>query len=210
MLPKRYINIIFKMMWNVLLPQPWQSLWVHLACTGDTHVLGTGIKGVLYFWAPQFQNNQRDSSWQATNPRALNTQQIDIPSVFLWERPIVLELQPVVQASGLPHIWRLWKCVRERWAGRLHLCTSLRPSYSLPVPPRKALIHSSGVPVSATVAKGTSPDHLMWRPVGFKSVVPQNCISRHTVKAAACLASKSLRLGAEIPHSGTLIDPGTP
>lgn len=37
MLPKRYNNIIFKMMCNVLLPQPWQSLWVHPAYTGDTH-----------------------------------------------------------------------------------------------------------------------------------------------------------------------------
>ena len=48
----------------------------------------------------------RDSFWQATTPRALQRQQVETHSQSFCEKSClpVLQLQPVGQASDLPHI----------------------------------------------------------------------------------------------------------
>lgn len=44
---------------------------------------------------------------------------------------------------------------------------------------------SSEALVFYNVVKATPPDHLVWRPAGFTSVVPQDRKYLHTLKAAA-------------------------
>lgn len=62
--------------------------------------------GDLHSWVPQNCNNQRDSSWEATNPRALHRQQTEIHPQSLCDKSLFTYLgasasiYPGASASG--------------------------------------------------------------------------------------------------------------
>lgn len=92
--------------------------------------------------------------------------------LLLWIRPIYLnwsfgkgagfKLATHLEAMEVPLGNTAWG---------YHLWALVWPCYSSPGPPRKEIAHSSEAPNFSSLVKGTSLDHLVWRPAGCTATV---------------------------------------
>ena len=97
---------------------------------------------------------------------------------------LVLELQAEGQSSDLPHIQRLCEVSREGRAGQCQLFALPWPHCGSPDLPEGiyTLVWSSNF---ATFTMKTPPNHLVEKPAGVVTVVPQDYLNLHTLKAVA-------------------------
>lgn len=142
----------------------------------------------MHFWVPWDCGIRKDGSWQATTPRALHRQWIEVPlsprhppsSQAFCEGSL---LSCSFSLSGRLQVWHtfsgVWSCSQETLYA-CHLCARPLPCSSSLASLLKEHVPLPGARVSATVARGCLQIAWLWWPTGLMLAVPQDSICINT------------------------------
>ena len=122
---------------------------------------GSGTRG-LHPWVPRDCNNQKHCFRRLPPPGYCTGSRLKSIPCFSGEKNyLYLNLQLRVKKFkfATPGLQKCsWKVNQI-----MPFCTLPQPHYSLPGPPRKELVHSSGSFIFATDTQGIPADYLVWK-----------------------------------------------